>query len=171
MSGVRQPLVAAYVVARVTSKTEIRKAEIGAETERLRIAEDAAQRWDTRRDLAHDHFNELSALMWSLSKSSAEGGIAQRAHDSLERVLYVLGDVDRTMVDGLLAALSVGDLDRAQELWPEARQAIINPGTPSERRRSRPSGGVRRNRSRWVPVWQSDTAVRRRLRCGCGAGA
>ena len=92
-------------------------------------AEDTAQRRDTRRDLAYDHFDELSALMWSLSESIAEGGIAQRAYDSLERVLYVLGDVDRTMVDGLLAALSVGDLARAQALWPEARQAIINPGT------------------------------------------
>ena len=47
----------AYVVARVTSKTEIRKAEIGAETERLRIAEETAKRRDTRRDLARDPFN------------------------------------------------------------------------------------------------------------------
>jgi hypothetical protein len=120
----------AYFVARVTSRTEIRKAEIGAETERLRIAEETAQRRDTRRDLAFDHFDELSALMWGLSESDAHGTVAQRAHDLLLRVLYVLGDVDRSKVDGLLAALHAGDLARAQALWLEARQAIINPRLP-----------------------------------------
>jgi hypothetical protein len=107
--------------------TEIRKAEIGAETERLRIAEETAKRRDTRRDLARDPFNALCALMFGLAEADAGHTVARRAHDHLETVVYILGDVDRSKVDGLLAALHAGDLSRAHALWPEARQAIINP--------------------------------------------
>lgn len=128
--------VASWLVARETRKGTVQQAEaaataaigqakIGAEVEH-------AKRRDARRDQALPHLVAADELIGMISLGAADDKVrseaAIRAHTEIFQASVILSDTfDSKHLKELLAELRGGGCDRAVELWPDIRQAIVAP--------------------------------------------
>jgi hypothetical protein len=109
--------------AREAARGTIEQARIGAAVEH-------AKRRDERRDQAREHFDAVEVQMWTIRNPDARADLrndaAFEAHNLIARIAVILGDTfHASRLNEMLTALQNGDYQRADEIWPEVRQAII----------------------------------------------
>lgn len=130
--------VASWLVARETRQGTVEQAEaaataaigqakIGAEVEH-------AKRRDARRDQALPHLVAAEEMMGMLKLGAADPKVraeaAVLAHSEIARAAVILSDTfDSSQLNELLAELLRGGegFDRAGEIWPDVRRAIVAP--------------------------------------------
>lgn len=120
-----------YLVAKVTAKSTVESAVIGATVEREKLAHSRETWRASRRDKVLGQVRTLNEHMEIVASpeivSQAREEVALQARTSLEIIVFTLQDeaVDNHRVDELLEALRLQDLKRAVEIWADVRSSIM----------------------------------------------
>jgi len=125
-----------YAVTRATAKSTIESAAIGADVEREKLAHAREEFQASRRDKALNHLIALTERMEIVANAEIVTEIrqdaARKAQGSLAAVVITLRDdaPESPLIDDLLEALRVKDLERAAEIWSRVRSSITSGRLP-----------------------------------------